>query len=97
MSSNSEKNLVPDPELCDESITLGVQFKDRKFMLKVDNILKGNNTQQDLLYGIILRMKEKLSVAECSNQQGTVKKTEMLKLQEATHRFEESERDERKA
>ena len=75
----------------DESLTLGMQFKDKKFLIKVNNILKGKNSQQDILYGMIMKMKEKLFTLQSENQQGVVKKSEVLKIQEVTQRLEKSE------
>ena len=66
----------------DDTITLGMQFQNKKFMLTLNNMLKGKSSEVDILYGMILKLKEKLSMIELENQQCTVKKNEVLKIQE---------------
>ena len=75
----------------DESVTLGMQFKNKKFLIKLNNILKGKSSQQDILYGMVMKMKEKLAVLENENQQGTVKRSEVLKIQAVAQKLEKSE------
>ena len=75
----------------DESLTLGMQFKNKKFLIRIGNILKGKNSQEDILYGIVMKLKEKLSSLQCENQQGVIKKAEVLKMQAVTERLEKSE------
>ena len=86
------ENILFDSLDNDESITLGMQFKNKKFMIKMDNILKGKSTQEDVLYGVVMKLKEKLSLLEVESQQGIIKKTEMLKIQALTKKLESSER-----
>ena len=74
-----------------DRIMLGVQFQNKKFMLTLDNILKGKGSQEDLLYGMILKLKEKLSLVEMESQQCTVPRNKLLKIQEVNQNLEKSE------
>lgn len=93
---NEEKNEILQRTTisaneANETVTLGMQFQDKKCVLTIKNILKEKSIQEDLLYGMLIKMKEKLYLSKFYQQQGVVKKTEVLKLQEANHRFEENE------
>ena len=74
-----------------DMITLGIQCQNKKFMLTLSNILKGKGSQDDLLYGIIVKMKEKLAVMEMESQQCKVPKNKLLKIQEVAQNLGKSE------
>ena len=75
----------------DDTITLGVQFQNKKFLVSLGNILKGKGSKEEALYGMILKLKEKIGVLEAEKQETVVSKVEALKIQEAVQQVQEKD------
>ena len=69
-----EMNAMEKEDMSHETVTVGLQFKNKRFQWKINNILKGKTSTEEVLYGMLLKMKEKVAMLECAQQQGTIKK-----------------------
>ena len=75
----------------EDMVTLGLQFRNKKMNMKINNILKGRNSTEDLLYSMLMKMKEKMVAMEYAHQEGDIRRIEMLKIQETSKNLEENQ------
>ena len=73
----------------EEIITLGVEFKNKKFLLSLGNIISGKGIKNEPLYRTILKLKEKIGILEAEKQETVVPRIEALKIQEVAQEVQD--------